>query len=89
MAKARIRNRVRELREALGQTQSELARQCGCTRQTIIMLEQERYVPSLSLAFAVARSFDLAIEDVFQPEEGLSAKSRPKPRPRNPRMSQR
>jgi len=68
MAKAQIRNRVRELREARGLTQSELADACGCTRQTIIMLEQEKYVPSLSLAFAVAAAFDAGVEDVFRPE---------------------
>lgn len=66
MAKARIRNRVRELRERRGMTQSELARTSSCTRQTIIMLEQERYVPSLSLAFAVADSLGAALEEVFQ-----------------------
>jgi len=48
-------------------TQSELATRCACTRQTIIMLEQERYVPSLSLAFAIARAFGLSIERVFEP----------------------
>jgi putative transcriptional regulator len=68
MAKARIRNRIRELREDAGLTQTELSRRCGCTRQTIITLEQERYVPSLSLAFSIARAFDLRIEDVFEPE---------------------
>ncbi len=69
MAKARIRNHVRRLREKRGITQTELARTSGCTRQTIIMLEQERYVPSLSLAFAVTRSLDVALEEVFEPEE--------------------
>ena len=68
MAKARIRNQVRALREAGGMTQSVLAKRCGCTRQTIIMLEQERYVPSLSLAFAIARAFGVQVEDVFEPE---------------------
>ena len=68
MAKARIRNRVRALREGADMTQTELARHCGCTRQTIIMLEQERYVPSLSLAFSIAHVFDLRIEDVFESE---------------------
>jgi putative transcriptional regulator len=67
MVKARIRNRIRELREAGGMTQTDLAKRCGCTRQTIIMLEQERYVPSLSLAFAVAQVFHVQIEDVFEP----------------------
>jgi putative transcriptional regulator len=74
MAKATIRNRVRALREAAAMTQSELARRCRCSRQTIIMLEQERYVPSLSLAFAIARVFARAVEEVFEPveEEGSS-----------------
>jgi putative transcriptional regulator len=67
MAKARIRNRVRELREQAGLTQTDLAARCGCTRQTIIMLEQEKYVPSLSLAFATARALGAGIEEVFQP----------------------
>lgn len=47
-------------------TQSQLAKFCGCTRQTIIMLEQERYVPSLSLAFSIAGVFDLRVDDVFK-----------------------
>jgi putative transcriptional regulator len=67
MAKARIRNRVRELRERAAMTQTELASRCGCTRQTIIMLEQERYVPSLSLAFGIARAFGVTVEEVFAP----------------------
>lgn len=68
MAKATIRNRIRPLREAAKMTQSELAKRCRCTRQTIIMLEQERYVPSLSLAFEIARAFDSRIEEVFTPK---------------------
>ena len=55
--KAEIRNEVRRLRFEHGQmTQQQLAERIGCTRQTVIMLEQERYVPSLSLAFEIARS---------------------------------
>jgi len=68
MAKAKIHNHVRRLREERGITQTDFARRCGCTRQTIIMLEQERYVPSLSLAFAVAKSLELTLEEVFEPE---------------------
>lgn len=67
MAKVRIKNRIRELRETTEMTQSQLAKLCGCTRQTIIMLEQERYVPSLSLAFGIADVFDVRIDDVFKP----------------------
>jgi len=67
MPRARIRNHVKRLREERGLTQADLGARCGCTRQTIIMLEQEKYVPSLSLAFAVARTFGVTVEDVFEP----------------------
>lgn len=67
MAKAEIRNRIRRLRFDCGEmTQEELARRAGCTRQTIILMEQARYVPSLALAFRIARVFAARIEDVFE-----------------------
>lgn len=65
MAKAEIENCIRELRKRDGLTQQELADQCGCTRQTIIALEQGRYVPSLSLAMRIAGIFGLQVERVF------------------------
>ena len=66
MPKAEITNRVRELRQLTGEmTQQELADRCECTRQTIIALEQERYVPSLSLAMKIARTFGRNVEEVF------------------------
>jgi putative transcriptional regulator len=49
-------------------TQEELANKVGCTRQTIIALEQNKYVPSIDLAFRVARAFDVPLEEVFQYE---------------------
>jgi putative transcriptional regulator len=67
MAKAKIANQIRRLRFEHGEmTQQELADRVGCTRQTIIVLEKERYVPSLSLAFQVARVFGYSVEDVFE-----------------------
>ena len=67
MPKARIANTIRRLRFEQGEmTQQELADRVGCTRQTIIVLEKGRYVPSLSLAFAIARVFDAGVEDVFE-----------------------
>jgi putative transcriptional regulator len=68
--KAEFTNRIRRLRFEHGEmTQQELADRVGCTRQTIVALEQSRYVPSLSLAFNIARVFDCAIEEVFRPVE--------------------
>jgi len=67
MPKANISNDIRRLRFELGEmTQQDLANRAGCTRQTIIVLEKERYVPSLSLAFRIARVFDRTIEEVFE-----------------------
>ena len=67
MPRARIDNLIRRLRFEHGEmTQQELAERVGCTRQTIILLEKGRYVPSLSLAFEIARVFDQTLEEVFE-----------------------
>lgn len=67
MAKAEIRNQIRRLRFEHGEmTQQELANRAGCTRQTIVLLEQGRYIPSLALAFRIARTFGATVEDVFE-----------------------
>ena len=60
-----MKNRLRELREAKGLTQEELAKALGVTRQTVIAIEKGRYDPSLRLAFKIARFFGVKIEDVF------------------------
>ncbi|ACJ16839.1 Hypothetical transcription regulator [Thermococcus onnurineus NA1] len=60
-----MKNRVRELREARGLTQEELAKALGVTRQTIIAIEKGKYDPSLKLAFKIARFFGVLIEDIF------------------------
>ena len=67
MAKPKISNNIRRLRFNHGEmTQEELAARVGCTRQTIIALEQSKYVPSIELAFHIARVFGVTLEDVFQ-----------------------
>jgi len=69
MPRARIGNRIRRLRFERGEmTQEELAARAGCTRQTIIALEQGKYVPSIELAFKIARTFGVTLEEVFQYE---------------------
>lgn len=66
----KVRNRIRRLRfDNDEMTQEELANRAGCTRQTIIALEQGKYVPSIDLAFRIARGFGVSLEDVFQYEE--------------------
>ena len=60
-----ISNCVNQLRLEAGLTQEELAQRLNVTRQTIISLEKNRYVPSLEMGFKVARVFGKSIEDVF------------------------
>jgi len=60
-------NRLRELREARGWSQGELAERLDVSRQTINALETGKYDPSLPLAFRIARLFDARIEDIFFP----------------------
>ena len=73
MGNARIKNSIRRLRfDHDEMTQEELANCAGCTRQTIIALEQGKYVPSITLAFQIARAFKVALEDVFQYDEESS-----------------
>ena len=66
MAKGKVRNRIKALRaESGGMTQSQLAETVGATRQTIIAIEQEKYAPSLELAFRIALAFCVPFEEVF------------------------
>lgn len=66
---ASVKNHIRRLRfDNDEMTQEELANQTGCTRQTIIALEQGKYVPSIELAFKIARVFNVPLEEVFQYE---------------------
>jgi len=64
--RGQVRNRIRELRLAAGLSQQELAQRVGATRQTINAIEQEKYSPSLELAFRIAQAFKVAFEDVFR-----------------------
>jgi putative transcriptional regulator len=66
-----IANQIRRFRFERGEmTQEALAQASGVTRQTIIALEAGRYAPSLELAFRLARTFGVGVEDVFQWKEG-------------------
>lgn len=68
--KHRMANRIRRLRFDHGEmTQQTLAELASVTRQTIIALEANRYVPSLLLAYRISRVFGVSIEEVFQFEE--------------------
>ena len=61
-------SRVRELREAHGWSQGELAERLAVSRQTVNAIETGKYDPSLPLAFRIARLFDASLETIFLPE---------------------
>jgi putative transcriptional regulator len=68
--KNKIKNEIRKLRfEHNEMTQQELANKVGCSRQTIIALEQGKYSPSLELAFKIAGVFNVGLEEVFRYEK--------------------
>lgn len=50
-------------------SQAELASVLGVSRQTVISIESGRYLPSLPLAFRIARFFEMPMEKMFDPEE--------------------
>ena len=62
---AKIRSRVKELREARGWTQQQLADAVGVSRQSINSVERNRYIPSLELALRFGRVFAVATDDIF------------------------
>jgi putative transcriptional regulator len=73
MTRNRIRNNIRRLRfDRSEMTQQELAEKVGVTRQTVIAIEQDKYSPSLEVAFRIARAFAVPLEEVFQYEEADS-----------------
>ena len=66
MDKLQIRNNIRKLRFNHDEmTQEQLAEKVGVTRQTIIAIEGGKYSPSLELAFRIALTFGVPLEEVF------------------------
>jgi len=64
-----MKNKIKVFRAMHDLTQEDLAQAIGVTRQTILAIEKGKYVPSLDLAFRIARRFNVTIEDVFQYDE--------------------
>ncbi|HPD75381.1 MAG TPA: helix-turn-helix transcriptional regulator [Methanoregulaceae archaeon] len=64
-----MKNKLRIFRAVHALTQEELAEKLGVTRHTIIAIENERYDPSLGLAFKMSDLFGVPIEDIFLHEK--------------------
>jgi putative transcriptional regulator len=58
-------NRLKETRLGKQLTQESLADTVGVTRQTIIAIEKEKFVPSVRLALTLAQALNVSLEDLF------------------------
>ncbi len=58
-------NKIRELRKDLGISQEELAKKCGVSRQTVNAIENNKYDPTLALAFRLARVLRVTVDGLF------------------------
>lgn len=67
-----MKNRLKALRAERGWSQGDLAAKLSVSRQTVNAIENERYDPSLPLAFVIARTFGLPIESIFEEGDGPS-----------------
>ena len=59
-------NQVKKIRLELGLTQEDLAKKVGVSRQSIISIEQGRYIPSLPFALKFAQLFQHPTDNIFQ-----------------------
>ena len=63
-----MENNIRSRRKALGLSQEELAKRCGVSRQTVNAIENDKYDPTLSLAFTLAKELQLTVDELFVPD---------------------
>ena len=63
-----LENRIKEFREKKGISQGQLADLCGVSRQTINAIENNKYDPSLQLAFNLAKTLSITVDHLFLSE---------------------
>lgn len=64
-----MKNKLKELRGIRKMTQEELATHIGVSRQTVNAIEKDKFDPSLTTAFKLARLFGISVEDLFTFED--------------------
>lgn len=62
-----MENTIRNRRKELGLSQEELAKKCGVSRQTVNAIENNKYDPTLSLAFKLAKELQITVDELFTP----------------------
>lgn len=63
-----MENCIRERRKELGISQEELAKRCGVSRQTVNAIENNKYDPTLALAFHLAKTLGTTVDELFTPQ---------------------
>lgn len=69
MRKLPLYNKVKQAREELAISQTELGKRCGVSRQTVSSIERGEYQPSVVLALKMAEIFNKTVEELFWVEE--------------------
>ena len=64
-----MNNKIRVARAEVRMTQQQLAEAAGVSRQTINAIEAGKFIPSTVLALKIARTFEKAVEAIFELEE--------------------
>ncbi|MEK4967467.1 helix-turn-helix transcriptional regulator [Cytobacillus sp. FSL R7-0696] len=64
-----MKNRIRDLRKSMKLSQEDVAKHCKVTRQTINAIENNKYDPTLQLAFNLAKVLDTTVDELFVSEE--------------------
>lgn len=60
-----MQNIIREKRKQKGISQDELAKKCGVSRQTVNAIENNKYDPTLALAFSLAGELGTTVDKLF------------------------
>lgn len=63
-----MKNSIRDLRKEKNYRQEDLARALGVTRQTINAIENDKYDPTLLLAFKLANILETTVDKLFAPD---------------------
>ena len=58
-------NKVKNFRTAKNMSQLTLARSVEVSRQTINMIENDKYNPSLNLCIKISKALDVTLNDLF------------------------
>lgn len=61
-----MQNRIKRLRKEAGYSQEELAKKCAVSRQTINAIENDKYDPTLTLAFSLAKELKTTVDELFE-----------------------